>query len=474
MIPVRQPRPKKLSLRGSRRGILEAMQELATTKAQVLSILRTESENLRMQLARIDVWGAKISKFEEEIRRIANGGDNGETADLRAEKAAVENEIHELEERLLALRARERHLVRRLEESSNRREADLSSFREGKRGVEEEVKRFLGRPPKLEIALFIVAEKDMEVPGGDGEGTMFLNLPPNRRTLGMARGWLTPFLSAVSSLTASTEAEKEALEEGARTWENIVKLVTAFENELREQMKEGREISDKDVERQLQKTDAIIETLESTSSDAAKRGWNLLICAVGAELEAFREGKGVLRSILGKSGALQQSDDGDLKDANTLIDDGMTRESLAHPGLGLNRDVNNLDQSHDIYPLADFGIDVGDIDHKQDPEPETTPPIVLDGLQTASAPRSGDDGESQNLTAPSSGEGIRANIGARIGVGHAHSISQIYNLSPGHGLLRSHSPRDKNGERESSPYRSESEDDGPPAAFLVGLQDEDY
>jgi archaellum component FlaC len=437
------------------------MQELASVKAHTLTILRSESDTLRAQLARVEAWDGKISGFETEMRRIETGGDEREIADLRAEREAVENEIRELEERLLGLRAREGHLGRRLEEASNRREAELSSFREGKRGVEEEVKRFLGRPPKLDVVLSVITENEREEPGG--EGMMFLTLPPKRRTLAMARDWLTFCLSSVSSHVASTETEKGALEEGALMWESTIDLVTNFENELRAQMKERRELGAEDVKGQLQKMGKIIETLEGTASVTEGRGWNLLICAVGAELEAFKEGRGILRSIIGEPFSIEKDDHGDQKGSSILINSGLTREPLANTATEISNG-NGSNRDHDIPSSVEFSTDIRNPDHTHDANPDRAPPIVLDGLQTTSSLRNytEDDEELPTPTAPQHRESI--------GVGHARSVSQIYSQSPGQSLLQSHSLRD----REPSPYRSESEDDGPPAALLVGLQDEDY
>jgi hypothetical protein len=450
------------------------MQELVSVKAHTLSILRSESETLRTQLARVEAWEGKISGFEMEMRRI-EGGDEGEMVDLRAEKSAVENEIRELEDRLLRLRVRERRLGRRLEEVSNRRESEMSSFRGGKREVEEEVRRFLGKPPRLDVVLFVVTEKEKKEPGEEGEGMLFLTLPPKRRTLTMARDWLTYCLGSVSSYIASTEIEKEALEEGALMWETTVELVTVFENELRQQMKEGRDIGVEDVQRQLQKMDKIIEALEGTSRVAAERGWNLLICAVGAELEAFKEGKGVLRSILGEPGGIEQGDRGAQGNGSVLAGSGLTRDPLASTVTENHNNVNNRDQGNDMPSNVDFGSEarnMGHMDHSHDADPDTVPPILLDGLQTTSIPRNDEDDELQTPTAPLRGEGAGASV--RFGVGHARSVSQIYNLNQGHNLLLSHSLRDRERDREPSPYRSESEDDGPPAALLVGLQDDDF
>jgi len=42
----------------------------------------------------------------------------------------------------------------------------------------------------------------------------------------------------------------------------------------------------------------VIEKLEENVKVAEEEGWKLLICAIGAELAAFKEGEGILRGAL--------------------------------------------------------------------------------------------------------------------------------------------------------------------------------
>src|SRR5690606_13824628 len=60
---------------------------------------------------------------------------------------------------------------------------------------------------------------------------------------------------------------------------------------------------------QLDKMRAVMEGLEERVHVAEENGWNLLICAIGAELEAFRQAEGMLRGALRDAGFDVSDDD---------------------------------------------------------------------------------------------------------------------------------------------------------------------
>jgi chromosome segregation ATPase len=408
VIPVRQPRRKKIGLKGARRGILGAMEELLAVKEHEGVVVDEEIHTLKSLLSQVNVWEKKISSFEQEMRRIGFGTEGREISELKTEKSAVETEIKELEERLMNLRARERHLSRRIEEVGNRTEAEMSSFREGRRGVESEVNEFLRRPPVLEVAIAVMARQAGRP--SDGEG--FLSLPPKRRTLEMARDWLSSTLSTLSTHRQATEKEKDALEQGVTMWNDAVSLVTTFEEDLRVQMSGGKQLAIQDLKQQLNRMGTIVRDLEVKARHTEEKRWNLLICAIGAELETFREGEGLLRGVL------------------TTLDPTFASDTQDQDVPPLNAQTSNGVGSAEEEYLKNSNGNQSSIDHYDDAREE------LLGLQR-------DD----------SGD---IDVGSRAGQGDER---------PGQGLRR----------MNSSPYRSEteSEDDGPPQALLVGIQDED-
>lgn len=300
IVPVRQPKRRVVGLRGARRGLLRDMGKLIAVKREEEGLLTAEVERRSKVLKRVELYEQKIEGAKNQLSEYSGrgqsisgeaggGGEEGrEIAELRTEERAVENEIREMEDRLAQMKARKRWLGERINESVNKREARLSSYRGALREVESEVKEFLKRPP---IHASIVM--------GDEEG--FATLPPGRRTLGMAKEWWNKETTQLQLRRQEAENEKLALEEGAALWEESVDVVTAFEDDLRKQMASNEVQGVEKLREQIVKMGGAITKLRETLSIAEERGWNLLIAAVGAELEAFKEGENILRGALGQN-----------------------------------------------------------------------------------------------------------------------------------------------------------------------------
>jgi hypothetical protein len=300
IVPVRQPKRRAVGLRGARRGLLRDMRELIAIKQEEEGVLSSEIRRRNEVLGRVVQYEQKIEGAKNQLSEYSGlgtsiqvegerGGEEGrEIAELRTEERAVENEIREMEDRLAQMKARKRWLGERINESVNKREARLSSYRGALREVELEVKEFLKRPPM-----------NASIVMGDEEG--FAALPPGRRTLGMAKEWWNKEVTQLQLRRQQVEQEKSALEEGVTLWEESVSIVTEFENDLRKQMVSNEVQDVEKLRRQITKMGRVTAKLEETHNIAAEKGWNLLICAIGAELEAFKEGEAILRGALAPS-----------------------------------------------------------------------------------------------------------------------------------------------------------------------------
>lgn len=355
IVPVRQPKRRVVGLRGARRGLLKDMGELVAVKREEVGVLMGEIGRREEVLGRVDLWEKRIEGVRNQLSEYSGGVNQAEgegegvgeeameIAELRTEERAVENEIREMEDRLAQMKARKRWLGERIKESVNKREARLSSYRGALREVESEVKEFLKRPP---INVSIVM--------GDEEG--FSALPPGRRTLGMAKEWWNKEVSQLQLRKQEVEKEKSALEEGAQMWGESVSIVTEFEDDLRKQMASNEVQDVEKLRNQIGKMGGVITKLGETLSIAEERGWNLLICAVGAELEAFKEGEGILRGALGMS----QHDDGQSQDGH----EASSTNGLNDLHSGLKRsESSERDESEDDGPnLAELLVDRGDPD----------------------------------------------------------------------------------------------------------------
>ncbi|KAK4096380.1 hypothetical protein N658DRAFT_554617 [Parathielavia hyrcaniae] len=327
LLPVRQPRPKPLSLRAARAGLARSITLLADLKAeenaQVTAALSARSRTL----SRLGQWTAqrddiagRLRAFEEEGEGRALGR---ELRELEAEREEVRREIAALEERLSGLRRRGKWLDGRVGEVRSRREAGLSGFRGALREVEGMIGGLLARPGVRPLdGEFFAAGLEEGDGGGVGEspgGVEFLRLRPERRTVEMAREWWEREVAILERRKREVEKERAALLEGAEVWKGAVKLVSEFEAGLRREMRgdwdddvEGKRNKGKAEEgdasppppseqamyAQLDKMRAVMAGLDELLSVAEEHGWNLLICAIGAELEAFRQAKGMLREAL--------------------------------------------------------------------------------------------------------------------------------------------------------------------------------
>jgi hypothetical protein len=335
---------------GARRGLLKDMGELVAVKREEVGVLVVEIRRREEVLERVDLWGKRIegvrnqlSEYSVGINQAEGEGEAMEISELRTEERAVENEIREMEDRLTQMKARKRWLGERIKESVNKREARLSSYRGALREVESEVKEFLKRPP---INASIVM--------GDEEG--FSALPPGRRTLGMAKEWWNKEVSQLQLRKQEVEKEKSALEEGVQMWEESISIVTEFEDDLRKQMASNEVQDVEKLRNQIGKMGGVITKLGETLSIAEERGWNLLICAVGAELEAFKEGEGILRGALGMS----QHDDGQSQDGHEASSTNGLND--LHPGLKRSESCERDESDDDGPNLAELLVDRGDPD----------------------------------------------------------------------------------------------------------------
>ncbi|KUI55770.1 hypothetical protein VP1G_03192 [Cytospora mali] len=315
IIPVRQPRQKKLGISGARKGITRSMEQLANLKAEEEASLLSALSTRKQGLAKLRKLATRRDDIAEQLSTLEMDGEEPlakELEDLGSEHNGVSDEIRELEERLAGLKTRRRYLEGRMEDVKNRRDAGLSGYRNALREVEETSKVFLTRPPVKPLDVEALAESTNEElsPGG----VEFMRLRPERRTFDMAREWWESEVAILEKRKAQVDTERAALEEGSEIWEEVISLVLDFEADLRRQMstsmaqttkgkgKERELTTIETVKLQYEKINAVVMGLEQRLRIAEDRGWNLLIAAIGAELEAFREAARMNRDMLKKAG----------------------------------------------------------------------------------------------------------------------------------------------------------------------------
>ncbi|KAI3390893.1 hypothetical protein diail_8438 [Diaporthe ilicicola] len=320
IIPVRQPRRKKAGISDARKGIAGSMAQLANLKvdedASILSALSTRKQalaKLRKLSTKHDSIAEELTSLEtDEAEPLAR-----ELDELDSEHRGVCSEIEELQKRLTELRTKRRYLERRMDGVKNRREAGLSGYKNALKEVEDTTNSFLARPPVKPLDVEALTENtNPEEPRSMPGGIEFMNLRPERRTIDMAREWWESEVSILEQRKARVDTEHAALEEGGQIWEEVVRLVLDFETELRKLMTgvmassvqglkgKERELPPKEtiLKLQYEKINTVVMGLEQRLRVAENRGWNLLIAAIGAELEAFKQAQKINKDMLQDSG----------------------------------------------------------------------------------------------------------------------------------------------------------------------------
>ena len=297
IVPVRQPTKKKLGLSGARRGIARAISDLARLKIEEGRILEQELLQRAEALSTVQRFESRKAKLQERINNIESEDTTRQVEDLKGEEKALDHEIRELETRLWEMKAKHRHLLQNIEKLDNSVQSKLSSYRSALTLAEKESRRLLERPP-MQVYSTIMK-------------TGLWALPTERRTLQMAGEQYAEEQDILRKRSDDVETERAALEDGFGVWDEVIQEVHGVEKSLREAMQEmqaplGQANRNSNAIRGMRK---ILEQMsearsriESKLEVSEARDWKLLICCIGAELEAMIEGQTVLQGALEAAG----------------------------------------------------------------------------------------------------------------------------------------------------------------------------
>jgi hypothetical protein len=427
-IPVRQPAPKKISLRGARRGLGKAMDEFAQLRSEELAVISSELSTRQLALKKSKRYQDKRSTLLSNIQSIHSTSSETSAHTLRKEADVVKREIQEVESRLFELRSRYRQLVTQADQLDNSLDSKLSSYKSSLALVEKDMKQFLRQPPvSHSLPMF-----DNLNPS---QGGMYA-LKPERRTLEMAEEQWTAEQELLSHRRADVESEREALQEGVKIWQAAIARIAEFEKSLRRALRGSKDLTDSTSpdlvhDALLEQLNALISSLQADLATAENNSWNLLICCLGAEIEALEQG----RVLLG--GASPPDEEADAP----------ARQNGDHA-----EDSNNLSRQS----TAD------------DP-----PPDLLNG--TGADSPGGESNRSLKDTLEAFGDGsvpdIRHRSGKSIDKGKGKALDEVYDRSdevfetPPAQRARDVDMREKTQEHRRD--ESEGEDDDPGPAFLL-------
>ncbi|KAH3912272.1 hypothetical protein HBH56_123990 [Parastagonospora nodorum] len=280
-----QPKKKKVGLNAARLGISRRVRQLAGVRAEELDLLEEDLKELQLTVERLEAWAQKRVRLEKKITDIQSEDAGAKTQSLQTEASKLEQEIRQKEEELRVLKRRHRRVLNELADTENSVEARLSSYKTSLSLLDREVSDFLARPPDIN-----------HVPLSS---TPFHALPVKRRTLGMAREYWSDEYTSLAEKCTELDADRGALDEGAIMWNDVINKVAEYETTLQSFMQDAGRKNAPDPSLLLDQLETTISFLEEKLELATSKEWNLLVCAIGAELEAFVQGKAMLEDTLG-------------------------------------------------------------------------------------------------------------------------------------------------------------------------------
>ena len=297
--PTRSPSVtrRKPNLREARRGLYTTMCKLSLLKLEEMRALEPDVDEYGGAVSKIEEWEKKQDGLRERTDKILTGEEQQSVDRLRHEADDLQPEISELEVRLSDLKQTQRRLRRQAEEAENKVQAKLSSYTTSLKMLEADVKSFLAE-----------SRTPARLGRTDEDGDGYWRLSNRQRSLHSAKGACQHQLAILQQARDAAKTEQEALEEGALIWKDVVKDVSEFERRLRGEMaslkhaqtndEASKSVAQSGMQDLLGGMRQTMLQLESRYKLAESHGWKLLMCAIGAELDAFRKGKQVLASAL--------------------------------------------------------------------------------------------------------------------------------------------------------------------------------
>ena len=300
IIPVSQPQKKRITLKGARRGLARSMREFVLLKEEELRVLNEQERRRAQAIRKVEFFEDKKVGLSNQIAEINNEEGAQLARSLEAEAENLESEIKRLEDELAEKKARHRHLISQANQRESSVQSKLSSFETSMKMLDSEIKTFLKQPP-IDQSLH-VGEYDAGVAGD------FYALNPKRRTLDLAKEHWREEEATLGDRKQDVTVEIAALKEGGENWRMTVIEIQNFETWFRNELSGTQSDGPNDMSKMLRRMDGIINMLQGRYRQAEDNAWNLLVCCIGAELEAYREGKALLSRTLG---LVQQNGEGD-------------------------------------------------------------------------------------------------------------------------------------------------------------------
>ena len=321
---------RNISLHSARTGITTTLQELSTLSEHKSSRFASYLSSQVSLLKSLDSITEKHRGIATAIESINNDPDSGNPriTTLIAEEYALDQEILESEEKLRLLKVKRLAVKQEREQRENRLGAKLSSWKAAADDLERDVRDRILRSPPPDFG-----------GTGDSKGGVWA-LPRDRRTVELVKEETEDERKGLQKQIEEVEKEREACANGAEVWTSVVQTVENVESGLREEMGRLGVASPQNrqeggMRRVIALLDDAIAQVEAKVELAERKDWSLMICCIGAELEALKEGREML------DGALDLSE-ADLLDDNGVFVSGSSYKAAKDEHLGIStRNVNS-------------------------------------------------------------------------------------------------------------------------------------
>ncbi|KAF2663485.1 hypothetical protein BT63DRAFT_120416 [Microthyrium microscopicum] len=291
--PVRSPdraitRNKPLTPAAARRGIYKAVRKLASVKEHEEVAMKDELHKCQGVKKRLDTWEKKRTGLRNEITTINREDIEVRKTALRGEADKLQDEITETQQKLNRMRRRHHALIDEIAQIDNQVQSKLTSYVTSLNMLEQDIAKYLENP----------AEGRPHPHAGEPDN--FLALPASRRTLEMAQDYWMSQSSSLSTEAKEARREKRALDSGSALWKACYSRIEAFERHLAREMRTlSPDNSTSSMVELLRKMSDVISEIEADMELATSKNWRLLVACIGAELEAFRQGREMLEQAWG-------------------------------------------------------------------------------------------------------------------------------------------------------------------------------
>jgi len=276
------------------------MTELASLRCNESHIISEELHNVEANSATIRAWQTQRARLEKEIDHLQQTPESVQLRKLEEDNAALDNQIEALEIQLAELQSRRRAGRLEVQAGKNRVNATLSSYYAALELVDRDVDAFLAgfNQSRDMRGSQTTAARWMSQTGGSGV----------RMTLKDAAEKVSTQADLLREANTAATAEQAALTAGIEVWTEVLNGIRTFEKTLALHLRRCGEprkniarggtegTTDEEV---LELMDQTMAGLEARLAHVEEQGWNLLVCAIAAEVQAFGLGREMLAQMLG-------------------------------------------------------------------------------------------------------------------------------------------------------------------------------